>query len=203
MKQPLKGNLALNFLFKDQDFSDIIRMKTDTNSRETMRHTSSTSMRESVMTADEESKVDVTKIKGYFKRKSSHEILTVQDFINKLNKTGVLKKFLSKNDSEFAGIKVLFAEFYVRLEKFINDDVAMQKDCKYHMNEIHESLMFQLHREFFSNNRFSDEEITFYEKMQAMQSLPPSAFSVPAKINVDAVEIKFAWKLAMKQLLEI
>jgi hypothetical protein len=30
MKQPLHGNLALNFLFKDQDLSEIIKMKVKT-----------------------------------------------------------------------------------------------------------------------------------------------------------------------------
>jgi len=31
MKQPLHGNLALNFLFKDQDLSQIIKMKVKTD----------------------------------------------------------------------------------------------------------------------------------------------------------------------------
>lgn len=30
MKQPLQGNLALNFLFKDQDIGEIIKMKQPT-----------------------------------------------------------------------------------------------------------------------------------------------------------------------------
>ncbi len=36
-----------------------------------------------------------------------------------------------------------------------------------------------------------------------MQDLPPSAYSVPANIDVNSVEIKFAWKLATKQLFKI
>ena len=97
MKQPLQGNLALNFLFKDQDFSDIIKMKVDnqTSIRENTRVSTMSTLRDSVLTAEEETKLDVTKIQGYYKRKHSHEINTTADFINKLRKTGVLQKFFS------------------------------------------------------------------------------------------------------------
>lgn len=97
MKQPLQGNLALNFLFKDQDFSDIIKMKVDnqTSIRENTRVSTMSTLRDSVLTTEEETKLDVTKIQGYYKRKHSHEINTTADFINKLRKTGVLQKFFS------------------------------------------------------------------------------------------------------------
>ena len=107
--------------------------------------------RDSVLTADEESKLDVTKIPGYYKRKHSHEINTTFDFINKLRKTGVLQKFFTKNDVEFGGIKTLFTDLFDKLEKFILEDQSMQKDYKVHLHEIHEVLMFQLHSEFFYN----------------------------------------------------
>jgi hypothetical protein len=55
---------------------------------------------------------DITKIPGYYKKKHSHEIQTTNDFIHKMRKTGVLQKFFTTVDVNFAGVKDLFRELY-------------------------------------------------------------------------------------------
>lgn len=69
MKVPLQGNLALNFLFKDQDFSDIIKMKAEGTPKDKDTRQSTATFRDSVLSLDEENKQDVTQIQGYYTRK--------------------------------------------------------------------------------------------------------------------------------------
>lgn len=57
-----------------------------------------------------ETKVDVTKIPGFFKEKKSHDIANINDFIHKLRKTNILKQFFNKDIKEFSGLPFLFAE---------------------------------------------------------------------------------------------
>ena len=55
-----------------------------------------------------EEKRDITKMQGFYKKKHSHEIGTTLEFIHKIRKTGVLQKFFSKSDVNFAGIQEMF-----------------------------------------------------------------------------------------------
>ena len=57
-----------------------------------------------------ETKVDVTKIPGFFKEKKSHDIANINDFIHKLRKTNILIQFFNKDIKEFSGLPFLFAE---------------------------------------------------------------------------------------------
>jgi hypothetical protein len=82
----------------------------------------------------------------------------------------------------------------------ILEEPSMQKDSRLHQHEIHEMLMFSLHDTFFINQPPSDAERQFQAKLKAMQALPPSAYGLPANIDMQNNEIQFAWKLATKQL---
>lgn len=169
MKQPLAQNLALNFLFKDQDLSEIIKLRFNDGTQQTaashrdstssrMSESSSsqlnTSSRESVSEfADQEQFRDLTKIPGYYKKKISNDITSVQEFVNKVYKSQVLSKFFSQSDTNFAGITDLFQELYTKLSQHILADGAMMKEHRLHIKEINEFIMFQLHSEFFNNQQ--------------------------------------------------
>ena len=102
IKQPLQGNLALSFLFKDQDLSDIIKQKVNEEESPLTRQTIAS------LGLDADQELDLTKIPGYYRNKHSHTVVTALDFMHKVRKTGVLTKFFSSPDPDFAGIRVAF-----------------------------------------------------------------------------------------------
>jgi len=164
------------------------------------------SVRESVSSefADQELVFkDLTKIPGYYKKKISNDVTSVQEFVNKLYKSQILSKFFSQTETNFAGITDMFQELYTRLSKHILADSAMVKDHRSHIKEIHEFIMFQLHSEFFSNQQPSQEELQFQMKCNLMFDQPPSAYNIPDSNQIESPEMKFAWKLASRQLSKI
>lgn len=155
IKQPLQGNLALSFLFKDQDLSDIIKQKVSEEESPVTRQTIAS------LGLDADQELDLTKIPGYYRNKHSHTVVTAHDFMQKIRKTGVLTKYFSSPDPEFAGIRIAFDSFYEKLTKHLQNDESMAKDHKMQLHEIHEVIMFQLHQEFFCNQSPSVEEKMF------------------------------------------
>jgi hypothetical protein len=108
-----------------------------------------------------EAKVDVTKIPGFFKEKKSHDIANINDFIHKLRKTSMLKLFFSKDNKEFAGLSLLFAELYRNLKSQLLEDKDLCIELDMHLEELHEYIMFQLYGEFFSESTPSPREKKF------------------------------------------
>jgi hypothetical protein len=86
--------------------------------------------------------VDVTKIPGFFKEKKSHDIANINDFIHKLRKTSMLKLFFSKDNKEFAGLSLLFAELYRNLKSQLLEDKDLCIELDMHLEELHEYIMF-------------------------------------------------------------
>lgn len=205
MKQPLQGNLALHFLFRDQDIGEIIKMKPTGGEHKTGKQLQSMTaeqlLKEFNMTEEEiRERIDITKFNGYFKKKISHQIGNLNDFIHKMRKTAVLQKFFSENDVEFAGVKELFRVLYEKMEAFILEEPGMCDDLRMHLEEIHEFIMFQLHQDFFANTQPSPDEINFQNKYLSLVNYTPAAFGIPASIDMESPEMKFAWKLAIRQL---
>jgi hypothetical protein len=161
-------------------------------------------MTEFNMTEDEiHEQLDITKFPGYFKQKISHPILNFNDFIHKMRKTLVLRKFFSHNNIEFAGIKEILRVFYEKMEASIKEEPSMADDLRMHMDEIHEVIMFQLYGEFFANQKPSQDEKAFQAKYLSLYCFTPAAFGIPANVDMDSPEMKFAWKLATRQLVKI
>jgi len=85
-------------LFKDQDISEIIKIKSDgqnsinnTRNNESVLVSPTTRLESFINDASFISETpDFTTIQGYYKKKHSHEILNTADLIHKLRKTGVL-----------------------------------------------------------------------------------------------------------------
>lgn len=160
-------------------------------------------MRDQLNSVSDLEKLDITQMQGFYKKKHSHEIGTTLDFIHKLRRTGVLQRFFCKNDLKFAGIQELFDEFYEKLDKFIMNEPSMSKDHKLHKYELHELIMFQLHQEFFYNQQPSPEEVQFQRKLQQMYELEPAAYGIPQTEQWQSTEMKFAYKMAQRQLYKI
>ena len=216
MKQPLNGNLALNFLFKDQDLSQIIKMKVKTEGgdiRQSEALPTGQKLHEGpyeraqsmVLTPDEDlfeefKKVPVNTIQGYFKTKHRLKVGNVNDFISKLRNTKFLNKFLSSKDVENRGIKQVIEEFQRRVSARFGEDQLLCNEMEMHLEEMQEYVMFQLHQSFFFNNAPSPDEIFLQDKVTVMQFLEPEAYGVPKKLDSTSKEMVFAWKMAIKQL---
>ena len=123
--------------------------------------------------------VDKTKIPGYFEKKYKYKIINVNDFVAKLRKAAICFNFFSYDDPDYAGIRVLFRDFYAKVQDKLEQDPLLCRDLTENMEEISEYVMFNLHAEFFYNTEPSQEEKAFQEKIEKMEKLEPEVYGVP------------------------
>ena len=97
--------------------------------------------------------VDLTLIPGYYKNKYKFKVESVNDFVCKVRKVDICGKFFSYNDQQFAGIAQLFQDFYGYVREELEKDPLLNKNINENMEEIAEHVMFNLHAEFFYNQK--------------------------------------------------
>lgn len=66
----------------------------------------------------------------------------MNDFINKIVKTGVLQSFFSYMDIEFGGIRQIIFDFLERVKQKFDDDPILGGEAQTHVLETHEYIMF-------------------------------------------------------------
>ena len=71
---------------------------------------------------------DWTKLPGYFKKKASSPIASVDEFIRIVRSQKIIKKFFAANDPNFAGIRAMLDVFYGKIRSIMCDDPAMAGD---------------------------------------------------------------------------
>ena len=93
MKEPLNGNLALTFLFKNSDIGELIKTNTSTNRTTELNPTNQTH-NNSILGIDEEEvphiPVQKESVPGFYKKKNKIKVGNINDFINKLRKLVIL-----------------------------------------------------------------------------------------------------------------
>ena len=74
-------------------------------------------------------------------------------FVHKMLKLGeILKKVLSYDDDNWAGISECFKSFYQKLRPYLENDQMLSQNVDEHLNEINEYVMLRMYREIFENN---------------------------------------------------
>lgn len=150
MKEPLNGNLALNFLFKNQDIGDLIKQKNIEIQGQGSRSTvllpqtqpiepsspcfsklNRSVMKESILdisATEQSSVVDPFLIPGYYTSKSKKKIGNINDFINNARKLNALPEFCKQEDQDFAGIKKFFTNFMLKIKHKLAESPLLSKD---------------------------------------------------------------------------
>jgi hypothetical protein len=147
---------------------------------------------------------DWTKLPGYFKKKASSPIESVDEFIRIVRSQKIIKKFFAANDPNFAGIRAMLDVFYGKIRSIMCEDPAMAGDIDIQMKEIHEYVMLQLHNSFFDPGQQSNSEIKLEHKLKKLKDLEPSAFGIDERINMELTpDLKYAWNLAKREMLRI
>jgi len=144
MKEPLNGNLALNFLFKNSDIGELIKSKStgtgDGGFIEVSRASSkSDALYGSVLGSeiDEAETVPPHKVPGYYKKKNKIKIGNINDFLNKVRRLRVVSEYFNHDDPDFGGIKQLLADFMAKVKNKIMESPYLKNDVQNHMDEIH------------------------------------------------------------------
>lgn len=204
MKEPLNGNLALNFLFKNSDIGELIKQKSSGSNDGFIDVSRASITTQSILSAAGEEEEDLlippNKVTGYYKKKTKIKIGNINDFINKLCQRSVVQEYLNSEDPEFGGVRKLLADFMNKVKGKILESTNLKNDLPSHMDEIHAYVIQQIHNQMFHRDMPSVAEYNFQLQIERMQKLEPSAYGITANMGVDTHEMRQCWRSAIKEL---
>ena len=145
MKEPLNGNLALTFLFKNSDIGELIKTNNVVTSRATEQNSANLTSNNSVLGFDEDEvphvPVSPQSVPGYYKKKNKIKIGNINDFINKLRKLVILQEYFKQDDPEFGGVKKLFSDFMNKMKTKVLESPYLRNDHQQHLDEINSYVL--------------------------------------------------------------
>ena len=136
-------------------------------------------------------------VHGYYTKKIKYGVKTINDFIMKLRRTAVLDKFFKQSDDlNYSGLKDLFDKLFrvTRNQLMDHQLLGLEEEIDQNMLEISNFVMYNLHSEFFYNEKRSNDEKKFQRKIDVLQKLSAADFD----FRIDD-QMRHAWKMAIKE----